>query len=102
MLKKLFVAGCASAMVIGLSGCSMFSGMQAVPDKSVAPAVNGADILEGPPALKSPGQHADEAAYREGLKMRKTARGQRAAADADMNKFGPLVKNPRINSQALS
>ncbi len=83
---------CAALLAMTLTACSTApSQMQAVPDKAAAPALNGALILEGPPAAKSPGQQADEAAYQLGLKMRNTPRGKRAAADADLNKFKPLL-----------
>lgn len=91
MLKKFFIAGCVSALV-GLTACSTTSQMQAVPDKSAAPAVDGTAILEGPPALKSPGQQADEASYQLGRKIRNTPRGKRAASDADLDNFGALMK----------
>ena len=82
---------CAAMLSVALAACSTCGEMQAVPDKGSAPAVNGALILEGPPAANSPGQQADEASYQLGRQTRNTPRGKRAAADADMNKFKPLL-----------
>ncbi len=87
-IKLKLVCGLISALAI--SACSSTQ-MQAVPAEESAPAVNGAAILDGPPALNSPVQQADEAQYQLGRSMRETARGKRAAVDADMHLFPNLV-----------
>ena len=81
---------CAIVAALGLTACSTTQ-MQAVPSKEAAPAVNGAAILDGPPAMNSPVQQADEAQYQLGRTMRDTPRGKRAAVDADLHHFKPLL-----------
>ena len=81
---------CLALAVTGLTACSTTS-IQAVPEKDAAPVLNGALILDQPPAKDSPAQQADEASYQLGLSLRNTPRGKRAAEDADMHEFEPLL-----------
>ena len=78
MILSSFGAALAALLV---SGCAC-GPMQPVPPKDAAPYVQTDRVSGPPPARDSVLQKGDEAAYRYGLTLRGTERGERARADA--------------------
>ncbi len=76
-------------MLLVLSGCA--SAPESRTEAEV-PSLDAVKILPLPPAAGTELKAADEAAYREGISLRSGLRGERAVADIEMRKTGPILR----------